>query len=93
MLCVSVEKVVLRHTGLARDVWEAHSKRESHSSLLSLSLDPPSVSANSGEAIRVATDICNRNYFAGALPKRYFKPRLSLHVTGNVLGQLISAYL
>lgn len=49
---------VSRHTGLAWDAWKAHSRRESHTSFLSL--DPP-VSADSEKAARVVTDICNRN--------------------------------
>lgn len=40
------------------------SQQKSHISLLSLILDPASVSVNSGEAI---TDVCNKNYFAEAV--------------------------
>lgn len=60
-LCASVEKAALRSTWLSRGAWEAHAGRESHTSLLSLSLDPPSLPANSGEATRAATDVCNSN--------------------------------
>lgn len=69
-LCVSVGK---NGTRLARDAWEAHNRRERRICFLSFSLDTASVSANSGEAIRVVTDICDKHYFCWHFAQAVFQ--------------------